>query len=557
MPKLTDRSAISTNINEDLLIHVVDTTTTDTSYKATLSQLYAIFPKNTGAGSAGYVARWTAANELGIGVIQDDGTRTAINATPETNSAGRMLYIQGDTGGGAIHITNSGQTSAGGRYLGVEAEISESNVSNTGIYGSASGSTEANIGVIGRVLEYDTSGVGVGCYGFFGNFGDAKVTLDYTGKQGVGMAGTTVAEGEIGVLGMVESSQAQNAVSQYGIWGQVELTGSTTSAKDEAYVYYSKGVNGNGSGNHSINTAYHLYLEGHSSTVNTNSWGIYQAGASDKNYFAGSVGINDSNPSSFTRLSIVSKTTDATGLDVEFTSTGNAFGAPQKAIAGYVNPTGSVGTKGLVGLRAQWGGNYDILTNGIRAAIYSSVVSFESSTSLHSLRADGVEAADGHTIDTAYVCFVGSNRTSGTGAITTRYGIYQSGGSDLNVFKGNIKADSSQIWSEVQSTLTPTGTTQEIDWNDGNVAVIDLESASSNVAITFANPQAGAMYFIKIIQDSTLPLNVTWPVNVKFPSGTAPTISTGANAIDAVALTCISIGGVEEYLANYSQDYQA
>ena len=92
MPKLTDRAAISTNINEDLLIHVVDTTGTDTSFKATLSQLYAIFPKNTGVGSAGYVARWTAANELGIGVLQDNGDNVAIGAAA-TAAGEKRLYI--------------------------------------------------------------------------------------------------------------------------------------------------------------------------------------------------------------------------------------------------------------------------------------------------------------------------------------------------------------------------------------------------------------------------------------------------------------------------------
>ena len=86
MGKLTSRSAIPTvDVDEDLLIHVVDTSGTPASFKATLSQLYAVFPKNSsaGAGDVDYVARWTAEDELGKGVIQDDGSRVGIDTAPD------------------------------------------------------------------------------------------------------------------------------------------------------------------------------------------------------------------------------------------------------------------------------------------------------------------------------------------------------------------------------------------------------------------------------------------------------------------------------------------
>ena len=66
MGKLTGRSAIVTaDVDEDLLIHVVDTDGTPTSFKATLSQLYAVFPKNSSAGASDVnkVPKWTATNE--------------------------------------------------------------------------------------------------------------------------------------------------------------------------------------------------------------------------------------------------------------------------------------------------------------------------------------------------------------------------------------------------------------------------------------------------------------------------------------------------------------
>lgn len=502
MPKLTDRSAISTNINEDLLIHVVDETTTATSYKATLSQLYGVFVKNSsaGSGSVDYVARWTAANELGTGVIQDDGSRTGINAAPETNAEGRMLKMQADTGSGSIYVENTGQTSAGGRYTGVQAYIGEANTSNTGIFGIARDATEANIGVVGQALEYDTSGVGVGCYGFFGSFGDAKITIDYTGKQGVGMAGTTVAEGEIGVLGMVESSQTHNSLAQYAIWGQVELTGTNTSAKNQAYVYYSKGVNGNGTGNHSIDNAYHIFLEAHSSTVNTQAYGIYQAGADELNYFAGQISINDSTPSSGTKLSVVGGSSDTLVTKSEYTSTGSAF-FPHSAFQAHVNPSASVGSNGVVGIHGKWGGNYNILSTQIKAAIWSTAVSTESLTSLYSMRADGVEAANGHTIGTAFACFVGANRTSGTGAISTKYGIYQNGTADLNLFRGNVECEK-QIKAGTDYGNTFSSNTWNFNCDLGMTQKVDAQGMTAGGTITFSNELEGSTYSIVFVQGS-------------------------------------------------------
>jgi hypothetical protein len=87
MGKLTGRTLISANINENLLIHVVDTTGTPASFKANFSQLYGIFPKNAsaGAGDVDYLARWTSANELGKGIVQDDGTALTVGGNSTIN----------------------------------------------------------------------------------------------------------------------------------------------------------------------------------------------------------------------------------------------------------------------------------------------------------------------------------------------------------------------------------------------------------------------------------------------------------------------------------------
>lgn len=137
-----------------------------------------------------------------------------------------------------------------------------------------------------------------------------------------------------------------------------------------------------------------------------------------------------------------------------------------------------------------------------------------------------------------------------------KYAIYQTGANDKNYFAGSIQSDS-QIYSSIQAASTPT-TAQTIDWNDGNVAIVDLGSATGNVTLTLNNPKAGASYFIKIIQGPNL-VDITFPTTVKFAgNSTQPyvlDVTATDNAIDAVALTCISDTGTVEYLANVSQNY--
>lgn len=121
---------------------------------------------------------------------------------------------------------------------------------------------------------------------------------------------------------------------------------------------------------------------------------------------------------------------------------------------------------------------------------------------------------------------------------------------DVSIPNGNLKI-TGQAYEEIQSTLTPGATTQTIDWDDGNYAVVDLASASGNVTLTLSNPNAGAFYFIEVRQDSTTPRDVVWPAAVKWPGGTPPVISVGANAVDTISM---AYNGTD-YLATFAQDF--
>jgi hypothetical protein len=85
------------------------------------------------------------------------------------------------------------------------------------------------------------------------------------------------------------------------------------------------------------------------------------------------------------------------------------------------------------------------------------------------------------------------------------------------------------------ATLTPSGTTQDIDFDDGNTQRLDLSSASGDVTLTFSNPQAGAVYRLLIEQAAT-PRAITWPVAVLWPQGQAPILSDSSGAVDMIEL---------------------
>lgn len=77
------------------------------------------------------------------------------------------------------------------------------------------------------------------------------------------------------------------------------------------------------------------------------------------------------------------------------------------------------------------------------------------------------------------------------------------------------------------------GATPTVDWNNGNKQKITL---SANATVTFTSLTDGVgNLLLRIVQDGTGSRTVTWPATVKWPGGTAPTLSTAASAIDIVS----------------------
>jgi hypothetical protein len=75
------------------------------------------------------------------------------------------------------------------------------------------------------------------------------------------------------------------------------------------------------------------------------------------------------------------------------------------------------------------------------------------------------------------------------------------------------------------------GSTPTVNWNNGQKQRITLTAAAT---FTFTAPPGPGNLLLKIIQDATGGRAATWPATVKWPAGTAPTLTTDANAVDIV-----------------------
>jgi len=91
------------------------------------------------------------------------------------------------------------------------------------------------------------------------------------------------------------------------------------------------------------------------------------------------------------------------------------------------------------------------------------------------------------------------------------------------------------------------GYTEEVyAFNTGTAATIDLANGSvqiptltGNCTYTFPTPAAGKSFTLVQKQDGTGSRTVTWPASVKWPAGTAPTITATASKADKFVFTAI------------------
>jgi hypothetical protein len=59
-----------------------------------------------------------------------------------------------------------------------------------------------------------------------------------------------------------------------------------------------------------------------------------------------------------------------------------------------------------------------------------------------------------------------------------------------------------------------------------------LHSASLAVTASFSNPQSGASYIIKVVQNEVTPIDINWPAGVKWEDAATPVVTNSASAED-------------------------
>lgn len=77
------------------------------------------------------------------------------------------------------------------------------------------------------------------------------------------------------------------------------------------------------------------------------------------------------------------------------------------------------------------------------------------------------------------------------------------------------------------------GAADTINWNEGNNHKSTL---SANCTFAYTAPAGPCHLQHKLVQDATGSRTVTWPATVKWAGGSAPTLSTAANAVDIIGL---------------------
>jgi hypothetical protein len=94
-----------------------------------------------------------------------------------------------------------------------------------------------------------------------------------------------------------------------------------------------------------------------------------------------------------------------------------------------------------------------------------------------------------------------------------------------------------------------------IDWNEGNRQYIAI---SGNItALNFTNPSGNkpGSFVLILVQGGSYTVS-GWDSDIKWPGGTAPTITTGSGAIDVISCLYRYYSGSHQYLCVPSQEFQ-
>ena len=140
---------------------------------------------------------------------------------------------------------------------------------------------------------------------------------------------------------------------------------------------------------------------------------------------------------------------------------------------------------------------------------------------------------------------------------TANAALPKAGGTLSGAIVGADQIISAPVLKDVGETCVEnltSGATDTIDLTDGNVHDVTL---TANCTFTFSNPPAdgtSGTFTLFLNQDGTGSRTATWPSEVKWAGGTAPTLTTTASRTDILVFTTIDAGTIW-YGAVSGQDF--
>jgi hypothetical protein len=112
----------------------------------------------------------------------------------------------------------------------------------------------------------------------------------------------------------------------------------------------------------------------------------------------------------------------------------------------------------------------------------------------------------------------------------------------LNLTKPQIKGSYQAITADSDSaTIT-------FNLSASNVHTVTLGGART---LAVSNATAGQCFLIRLIQGTGGSHTATWWATIKWPSGTAPTLTTTEASIDAFVFVCTGTGTYDGYFAGF------
>jgi hypothetical protein len=143
--------------------------------------------------------------------------------------------------------------------------------------------------------------------------------------------------------------------------------------------------------------------------------------------------------------------------------------------------------------------------------------------------------------------------TPGTNDMPTDmvFGTTPDGGSGVSERLRISNAGTLQLSNDYKENVVTanTSTAYTIAISGGTVQILTL---TGNCTFTFPTATAGKSFTLLLKQDGTGSRTVTWPAAVKWPGGTAPTITSTASKLDKYVFTS---DGTNWYGSNAGQNY--